>query len=171
MDFLTLCQNRHSIRDYTDQPVSREDLQKILEAGRIAPTAANRQPQKIYVLEGEKAVTAARGTSFQHLFNAPVILLVCYDDTVSWKATALGEDYDGGEVDAAIVTTAMMMEATQLGLGTLWVRGFNAKEVSTALDLPENIHPVCYLLVGHSAQGEPARHTERKPLEETVIWL
>lgn len=171
MDFLTLCQNRHSIRDYTDQPVSREDLGKILEAGRIAPTAANRQPQKIYVIEGEEAITAARGTSFQHLFNAPTVLLVCYDDTISWKATPLGDDHDSGEIDAAIVTTTMMMEATQLGLGTLWVRGFNAKEVSAAFHLPQNIHPVCYLLVGHSAPGEPPRLTERRPLEETVAWL
>lgn len=104
------------------------------------------------------------------MYNAPMALLVCYDDTLSWKADHFGEpDYDGGEVDAAIVTSAMMMEPTELGMGTLWVRGFSAPEAAKVFELPGNIHPVCFLLLGYAADTNA--HTSRKPLDETVVEL
>lgn len=170
MDFMTLSQQRCAVRKYLDKPVEPEKLAKILEAGRMAPTAANFQPQKVFVLKSPEAMEKARNFT-RMMYNAPTALLVCYDDTVSWKADRFGEPgYDGGEVDAAIVTTAMMMEATELGLGTLWVRGFSAPEAAKAFDLPENIRPVCFLLLGYAADS-PKNQKSRKPLEETVVEL
>jgi nitroreductase len=174
MNFMELSQARYSVRNYAATPVEEEKLNQILEAGRIAPTAANKQPQKVYVLKSEEALGRMRAAT-RMMYNAPLALLVCYDDTLSWKATVehFGEDYEGGEVDAAIVTTAMMMEATELGLGTLWARGFNAANIAAAADLPEHIHPVCLLLVGYpAAESVPGKmHTMRKPLAETVTVL
>lgn len=173
MDFAALSQQRYSVRKYQDQPVENEKLQKVLEAGRIAPTAANKQPQKIYVLKSPAAMEKARNFT-RMMYNAPLALLVCYDDTLSWKADCFGETgYDGGEVDAAIVTSAMMMEATELGLGTLWVRGFSAPEAAKVFELPVNIHPVCFLLLGYAADRmeDSKAHASRKKLEETVTEL
>lgn len=169
MDYMTLSQQRYSVRKYQDRPVEDEKLAKVLEAGRIAPTAANKQPQKIYVLKSPEAMEKARSFT-RMMYNAPLALLVCYDDTLSWKADRFGEPgYDGGEVYAAIVTSAMMMEATELGLGTLWVRGFSAPEAAKAFELPENIHPICFLLLGYAADSNT--HISRKLLEETVVEL
>ena len=161
MDYMTLSQQRYSVRKYLNKPVEEEKLAHILEAGRIAPTAANKQPHKIYLLKSPEAMEKARSFT-RMMYNAPMALLVCYDDTLSWKADRFGEPgYDGGEVDAAIVTSAMMMEATELGLGSLWVRGFSAPEAAKVFDLPGNIHPVCFLLLGYAAdKSEDSRaHT------------
>ena len=170
--FEQLMKERFSVRNYSDQMVEEDKLQKILEAGRLAPTAANKQPQKIYVLKSQEVLEKARG--FTHnMFNAPIALLICYDEKISWKATKLGEDYDGGEVDAAIITTSMMMEATELGLGTLWVRGFHSQKAAELFELPSHIHLVCFLLIGYPAQdAKPtANHENRRDLSEIVEYL
>ncbi len=170
MDFLELCAERRSVRTFDDKPVEQEKIDRILEAGRLAPTAANKQPQRVYVLQSKAAMDKARAAAGRMMHNAQVALLVCYDDEESWKATSFGEpDYDGGEVDAAIVTTSMMMEATDLGVGTLWVRGFNVPEAERIFGLPANIHIVCFLVLGYAAESVLAKpHTPRKELAETT---
>ena len=99
----------------------------------------------------------AREAVGRMIHNATVALLVCYDSDESWHGTNFGEpDYDGGEVDAAIVTTSMMLEATDLGVGTLWVRGFNAPTVAEVFELPPDIRPVCFLVLGFAKDGKKA---------------
>ena len=173
MEFIELCHERRSVRTFEERPVEQEKIDLILEAGRIAPTAANKQPQRIYVLRSEEAMDKAREAAGRMMHNATTALLVCYDGDESWRGTNFGEpDYDGGEVDAAIVTTAMMMEATDLGVGTLWVRGFNAPKAAEVFELPANIHPVCFLVLGYPTEAVLAKpHTPRKDLEETVTVL
>lgn len=170
MDFLELAQKRYSVRKYKDTPVEEEKLQKILEAGRLAPTAVNYQPQKIFVLKSQEAIQKLRSVT-PMAFNAPVALLVCYDKNISWKATNYGDDHEGGPTDAAIVTTMMMMEATQLGLGTLWIRGYRMQDILDAFPMPENIVPFGILLVGYAYYDGPKNRTPRKPLSETVTEL
>lgn len=100
-------------------------------------------------------------------------MLVCYDSETSWKADRFGKpDYDGGEVDGAIVTTTMMMEATELGLGTLWVRGFNSAKAHEVFELPENVHVACFLVLGYADEAYLAKpRIGRKELTETVTIL
>ena len=103
---------------------------------------------------------------YQLTYGAPVSLLVCYDKNESWMTTlkTFGEDYDGGEMDACIVGTQMMNMATELGLGTLWARGFNSQQIHDAFALPENIVVSFLLDVGYPASGSVNRHTPRKDL-------
>lgn len=106
-------------------------------------------------------------------YGAPLVLLVCYDKNESWKSTpdTFGEDYDGGEMDACIVGAQMMNMATELGLGTLWARGFSTKQVHELFGLPENIAVSYFLDVGYPAEDSVNRHAPRKELGETVeIW-
>ena len=149
-----------------------EKLAQILEAGRVAPTAANKQPQRVYVLKSEAALAKLRGVT-RMTYGAPVVLLVCYDKNESWKSTpeTFGEDYDGGEMDACIVGTQMMNMATELGLGTLWARGFNATRIHDTFDLPENIVVSFLLDVGYPSEKSENRHVPRKALSETVTEL
>jgi nitroreductase len=175
VNFLDLSRERYSLRKYAPTLVEDEKLTQILEVGRLAPTAANRQPQRILVLKSKDAMEKARSVT-RMMYNAPMALLVCYNSTVSWKNTVdtFGEDYDSGEVDAAIVTTAMMMEAADLGIGSLWVRGFDASRMAAAFDLPADIYPVAILLLGYPAdeQVKPnSSHYSRKPIEELVTYL
>lgn len=171
MTFMELCQKRYSTRKFSDKPVEHEKLDYILEAGRIAPTGRNYQPQKVYVIKSAEAIAKVREAAAPMAYNAPVMLVVGYDKNISAKATPWGEDYDLGESDAVIVATSMMYAAEDVGIGTLWARGFNTRKVAKALDLPDNIEIVCLLDLGYSACGPAPKHFERKSLEESVVLL
>lgn len=174
MDFIKLCRERYSVRKFSSDPVDEELLNKILEAGRLSPTAKNCQSQRIFVLQSDEALAKIRSAT-PMTFDAPVVLMVCYDEGESYKNT---DDrhfvgYDGGEVDAAIVTTAMMMEAVELGLGTLWARGFDSQRVYDLFPQIEGLHLVCLLDIGWAREDSTPnkRHTMRKSLSETVFRL
>ena len=174
MDFLELCKTRYSVRSFSQKPVESDKLKRILEAGRLAPTAKNCQSQRIFALQSEEALAKVRAAT-RMAFDAPVVLMVCYDEEQSYKNTADTHfrGYDGGEVDAAIVVSEMMMEATELGLGTLWARGFDSQKLYDAFPEIANLHLVCLLDIGYPAEGctPSERHSLRKPLEQTVVWL
>ena len=173
MSFIDLVKSRYSCRAFDARPVESEKLQQILEAGRLAPTAKNGQPIKIFVLKSTEALEKLRGIT-RMAYNAPVVLMVCYDETQSYRASNYNDDHDCGDMDASIVTTTMMMEATDLGLNTLWARGFNASCIESAFNLPENLKLVCLLDVGYADAelgGPSPRHSERKEMSEIVEEL
>ncbi len=169
MDFLDLAKKRYSVRKFSDRPVEEEKLGKILEAGRLAPTACNNQPQKIIVIN-EKASLEKVKKCTRYGFGAPAVLLVCYDKSSSWKRSCDGKDM--GCVDAAIVTSHMMLEAADLGLGGTWVGSFDPKAVRLEFSLPENIVPVAFFPVGYPAgDAVPSgNHSSRKAIGETVSY-
>ena len=172
MDFLQLMEQRYSVRSYSGKPIEQEKLDKILQAGRLAPTAVNEQPQRIFVLRSPEALAKVRQVC-RYALDAPVVLLVCYDKNISWKADKYGDDFDAGEMNATIVTTAMMLQASQLGIGSLWVRGYHTQDVIEAFNLPQNIVPVCMLDLGYPADdSKPSpKHFSRLPLADTVTEL
>lgn len=171
MSFIDLVKSRYSCRAFDARPVENEKLQQILEAGRLAPTAKNGQPIKIFVLKSAEALEKVRNVT-RMAYIAPVVLAICYDQMQSYRALNYNDDHDCGDMDASIVTTTMMMEATDLGLNTLWARGFNAIEVARALEIPENLKLACLLDVGYADAelGAPSpRHTQRKEMSEIVV--
>ena len=167
MDLMNLLKESYSVRMFSDKPVEDDKLNQILEAGRVAPTAVNFQPQRILVLKSKDALDKLKNCTRYH-FDAPVALIVCYDNTVSWKRGY--DNHDMGEVDAAIVTTQMVLEIANLGLGTTWVGHFDPAAVVREFELPENIIPVAILPIGYPApDAEPnPRHFERLELTKTV---
>lgn len=170
MDFLELAQKRYSVRKYSDKPIPNEVLTKILEAGRIAPTAKNNQPQRIYVLKSDEALAKIRENTTS-AFDAPVVLMICCDTFECWSHPETNEK--SAEMDASIVCTHLMMQATDLGLGSCWVLRFDKALAKKQFDLPENIEPYCLLPIGYPADdAKPSfRHEDKKPLEDTTIVL
>lgn len=169
MTFLELAKTRYSVRNYETKAVEEEKLQQILEAGRVAPTAGNKQPQRILVVREQDGLEKLRKAA--NIFNAPMALIICGDHDAVWVRPQDGKHMV--EVDASIVTDHMMLKATELGLGTLWMTWFDPTIVKEEFQLPEPIEPVNLLLIGYAA-GEPKspdRHeTERKALNETVFY-
>ncbi len=166
MDFLELAKNRYSERMFLSAPVDREDVSRILEAGRQAPSCVNMQCTRVVVLDGEDELEQLDScTRFR--FGAPLCLCVCYDKNSEWEQRTLG---GYGKVDATIAMTQMMYEAESLGLGTLIVAGFHEDRLRGLLELPDEIVPVTLLMVGRkSERSKPAKlHFERKPVSETV---
>jgi nitroreductase len=169
MDFSTLAEKRYSLRKFSDRVVTRDTIERILRAAQLAPTACNYQPQHIYVLQSDAALASIRQCSSHH-FDAPLVLLICYDRNQTWKRPSDGQC--SGLIDASIITTHLMLQIAELGLGSTWVGSFNPADVSKALQLPANIVPVALLPMGYPADDATpaAMHKSRKPLNDTVTW-
>ncbi len=169
MSFLELAKRRYSVRKYKEKPVEEEKLMQILEAGRVAPTGASCQAQRIIVIKRKEGLEKlGKGAS---VYGAPLAFIVCGDSDKTWVRS-----YDKKniiDIDASIITDHMMLQATDLGLGSLWMTWFNPEIIKQEFNIPDGIIPVNILLAGY-ADGDiksPDRHdTERKPLSETVVY-
>ena len=168
MTFLELAKTRYSVRKFNPQIIEPEKLDQILEAGRIAPTACNNQPQRIKVITAPPELGKVDECT-PCRFGAPAVLLVCYDKTASWKRKFDGAD--SGEVDAAIIATHLMLAAHEIGLGTCWVMFFDPVKTVELFALPENIVPVAMLPIGYPADdAAPAPlHEQKHSLEKTLL--
>lgn len=169
MDFITLSEERYSVRKFSEKPIEKSKLDLILKAGQLAPTAANLQPQRILVINGEVELAKLKECTRYH-FNAPTALLVCYDQTACWKRQYDSEN--SGEVDASIVTTHMMLEATDIGLGSTWVMHFDPKKMKEIYKIPEDFVPVALLVIGYPAgDAVPSKtHDQRNAIDNSVYY-
>lgn len=170
--FLDLAHERYSVRKFTEQRVEQEKLDKILEAGNVAPTAVNYQPQKIYVLQSEEALSKAKSVC-SCTYNAPMVLLFAYDKNADWK-NPKQEGIHSGQQDVSIVATHIMLEAWNLGIASCWVNLFPNDEVAKVFGLPENEEVVLMMPMGYAAaEAKPVEkwHFEKKPIEKTVTYL
>ncbi len=163
-DFITLVQERHSVRSYSERKVEKEKVDLILEAGRLAPTGCNRQGEKLYVIsspEGLEKLEKAAST-----YGAPMAVVVAMKKAGSWVRPYDGKDII--DIDASIITDHMMMEAADLGLGSCWVCNFKSDILSRGLSIPEEYVPVNILLIGY---GKDEKYTKsRKTLSEIVEY-
>lgn len=149
-DFLEFAAERYSVRKYRQTPVEDEKIAAILESAKLAPTARNGQPQKIYVVKSPEKRKALAATT-PCTFDAPVVFVVCYEEERStYGRICAGHNF--GDTDCAIICTHMMFEAHQLGLGSCWVGHFVEADVKAALGLPENMHVRDLLPVGYAAE-------------------
>ncbi len=168
MDFLELAQKRYSVLEYEHKAVEPEKLNQILQAGLAAPTACNNQPQRILVIESEEDKEKL-GRVVPSKYHMPLALLVCYDRDRCWKRPFDGKE--SGEIDASIVATHMMMEATDLNLGSIWVMYWNPELMKKEFDLPENIEPVSLLIMGYPSEAASPRsgHYASKKVSEIIL--
>jgi len=158
-------QKRRSIREYSPEPVPKEKLERILEAGRLAPSASNIQPWHfIIVTEKAKKEALAKGGRYAKFLNqSPIVIVGCGDTKASpnWH-----------KVDVAIAMQNMVLTATAEGLGTCWIGSFNEKQAKELLKIPENLAIVAMLSLGYSQdKAEQANNQwRRKPLEEIASY-
>ena len=169
MEFYDLLRKRYSARKYLPKKVESAKLVQILEAARIAPTAKNLQPIKIIVCDNEESLDKISKAA--NIYGAPMALLVCGDLDKAWH-----REWDGKlsqDIDTAIVTTHMMLEATNQGVNSVWVCNFKPDIIRAEFNLPQNLVPVNILVLGY-ADGEPPsleRFKERrKKLDEIVSY-
>ncbi len=168
--FLDLAKSRYSVRNYLDRPVEEEKLEYILEAGRIAPSAANYQPWHfIMIRDPEMRKKIATTYNRAWFLQAPVIIILCGDHTLGWKR-ADGKDHT--DIDIAITTDHMTLAAVEMDLGTCWICNFDAAEAGRILELPPHIEPIVYLPVGYpgTSEDKAARHLIRKGMADIVHW-
>lgn len=169
MDFLTLAKNRCTTRGFRDKKIEKDALNKILEAGRVAPSACNRQPQRIIVVE--KPENIRKVEKAYKTFGSPCVLIVCQD-----KSDPLIRPFDGkcsGDLDIGIICDHMMLAARELNLGSVMVGLFDPAIIRKEFGIPEYIEPTALLLLGYPSDGflSPDRHSRgRKAISETVMF-
>lgn len=169
MEFQKVISERFSVRQFNSQKLTKEDIDKILSAGHIAPTGCNYQPQRILVINSDTAIEKLRKCTKCH-FNAPNAFLVCHNQDESWV-----RPYDkalSSPVDAVIVATHMMLKAQEIGVGCCWVMHFNPTLMAEEFNIPENVKPVALLVMGYpSPNAKPLEmHNKYRPLEEVVFY-
>ena len=169
MEFTKLIDERYSVRKFTGEHLPQSVIDEILQAAHKAPTGCNNQPQRILVLNTEEAILKLSGCTKCH-FDAPTAMLVCCNREESWK-----RPYDGAlsaPVDAAIVTTYMMLAAQNLGVGTCWVMHFDPAAMRETFSIPTEIEPVALLTMGYPApDAKPApMHFAFRPMEQVVFY-
>ncbi|MDE6868057.1 MAG: nitroreductase family protein [Clostridia bacterium] len=171
MDFIDLAKSRYSVRSFSDKKVENEKLELILEAGRVAPTACNNQPQKIYVLQSEKAIEKLKEVS-KFVFGAKTVIMITSDRNTEWK-NPLTDKYRTGEIDCSIVCTHMMLQAWEIGIGSCWVGYYDPDLIAKQFDLPANEQVIALLPIGYPAEGsKPSNgHFASKTLKEMVIYV
>lgn len=166
MSFLDLAEKRGSIRGYSQEPVPDELLLKVLEAGRLAPSAANFQPLHFLVVRDTQAKQRLQEAYSKDWFaKAPAVIVVCVDSQRAWTRQD-GRNY--GTVDAAIAMDHMTLCAADLGLGTCWVGAFDPAKVRTALGIPSGIEPLLMTPVGLPAAKPLPK--KRKEMVDLVHW-
>jgi len=169
MEFLELAKQRCTTRGFTDKQIDKDDLDRILSTGRVAPTACNQQPQKIIVVERPENILKIQ-KAYQ-TFGSQCILIVCQD-----KRNALIRPFDekcSGDLDIGIICDHMMLAARELNVGSVMVGLFDPHIIRKEFNIPEYIEPTALLILGYPAGGflSPDRHkTERKPLKDTVMY-
>ena len=170
MTFPELARRRYSVRAYRPDPVEEDKLHTVLEAARLAPTAANRQPVRVLVIH-----TASREAELQRIYGRdwfvqpPLVLCVCTVEDEAWVRRQDGKS--SIDIDAAIVMDHMVMAATSLGLGTCWIAAFDPDAAREVLGLPEGVTPIVFSPLGYPAdQPGPKRRKELADIVKVDRW-
>ncbi len=165
MNFQALINARYSVRAYKPQPVEQEKLDRILEAVRLAPTAANRQPFRVIVIPTEgREKELGRIYPREWFVQAPLLLAVVAVPSEAWV-----RKYDGwnaAEVDASIVMSHIVLAAAEEGLGTCWVAAFDPAAAREVLGLPAEVVPSAFAPLGYPA--DTATPKKRRLLADLV---
>ncbi|MGF3521928.1 MAG: nitroreductase family protein [Candidatus Bathyarchaeia archaeon] len=168
MDVFEAIHKRRSVRSYEPKAVSRETLEKLLEAARLAPSARNLQPWHfVVVTDPQRRKALGRGVFARFLSKVPVVIVACGDQKAS---------PDWYVVDVALAGENMVLAATAEGLSTCWVGSFDEAKVKEQLKIPEHLRVVALLAVGYGREkvGVGRRIINlvrrRKALGEIVSW-
>src|SRR4030043_1719762 len=163
---LEVIRKRQSVRSYQDKEIPEDVLQQVLEAGRLAPSASNKQCWKFIVVKDEdvrkKLVPACKNQKF--IGEAPVVIAGCATNP-DYVMTCGEHSYS---IDLAIALDHISLEAASLGLGTCWIGAFYQDQVKEILGVPEDVRVGSLMHLGYPK--ELGTKTERKPLSEIICY-
>lgn len=172
MEYTELIHSRESVRNYDpNRPVPKAILEKILEAGRLAPSACNCQPWKFLVISSSTLLEKVRACYNREWFkNAPHILVV-----VGYRDQAWNRSYDGYnsiETDMAIAMTHMILAAENEGVGACWIAAYNPALLKEALNAGRNQMIFGITPLGYPQPGfQKSMIKKRKALDDIVEYL
>ena len=135
----------------------------------MAPTAANLQPVKLLVVQDKKRLKSIAKAG--NIYNAPLAIIVCADHSKAW--TRPFDNKQTADIDASILTDHMMLQATELGLGTVWICFFKPDVLKKEFQLPDTLEPINILAIGYGigdAESSDRHSKTRIPITELVSY-
>lgn len=167
MDFLELAKNRYSSRSYLDKKVEQGKTNNILEAAKLTPTAVNKFPIKLVVVESKTGLEKIKKcTKFD--FNAPLCIICGYSKSEAWTRKSDNKNY--GVVDASLAMMQMMLEATNVGLATCFIGVFDEIKVKQEFNIKDDIEVVGLLMIGYPLDEPSLMHFTRKNICDFVEY-
>lgn len=167
MDVFEAIKKRRSIRKYSEKPIQKEKLNRVLEAARLAPSASNMQPWHFIVITDPAKKEGLRAAYNREWFvKAPVIIVACVDPEEAWCRMD-GEEY--WKIDVAIAMQNLVLASTEFGLGTCWIGAFDEEVTKKALGIPKGVRVVAMTPLGYPAE-EKGLVTDRKPLGDIIHY-
>lgn len=177
MELIEVIKARHSVREFSQRPVEEEKIGYILDAARLAPSAANKQCWRFIVIKQKETIEKIAKTSVinRWLKTSPVIIVCCADPTESVTMNSL----DYYPIDAAIAIEHLILAATDVGLGTCWIAGFQEEKVKELLEIPKRIRIIALTPVGYPVEKKGVveqitktllKAKKRKTLDELVHY-
>ena len=167
MDFLELAKERYSVRKMKSEKIKKEDLDKILEAARLSPTAKNLQRERLLVINTEEGIEKIKQCT-ECDFGATTIIVISYEKDEKENESEFSRKY--GLIDTGIVATHMCLEATNLGLGTTMVGLFDRELTKKLFNIPEKYQPELLLPIGYIDRKPSILHTRRKYINEIAKY-
>lgn len=168
MEFYDVIKKRKSVRKYRPDEIPEEVLNRILEAGRLAPSAKNIQPWRFIIVKSpaikKKLAEACRGQLW--MADADIILIGCILEKIVWRR--MGGYMSAGPVDLAIALEHMILAAANEGLGTCWIGAFVEKDVKNILLVPDDVTVLALTPIGYPAE-EP-KDRGRKESKQIISY-
>ena len=168
MDVFEAIQKRNYSRTHESKSISKETLEKLLEAARLSPSAKNIQPWHfIVVTDPDKRKTLSKGLDIKFLSETPAVIVLCGDEKAS---------PDWYVIDVALAGENMVIAATSEGLGTCWVGSFDEGEVKALLEIPRDLRVVAIMALGYTKEKTSIKSKviqfirRRKTLNEITSW-
>ncbi|MGP1453919.1 MAG: nitroreductase family protein [Segatella oris] len=169
MDFLELSKKRFATRKFSQETISKEDLNYIMESVRMAPSAVNRQPWKFVIVQSGTAKEKLLQCYDREWFRSAPLYIICLKDTMSnWIRPFDNKAH--GDIDLAIAIEHLCLAATEQGLGTCWVCNYDPARLSQLFSTP-GYEAVAIIPLGHIAPDCPHKEKQRKPLEEITEYI
>ncbi len=168
-EFMATVANRYSCRKYLSTPVRREEILKVLESARLAPSACNKQPWQ-FIVADNKELCSEIATCYDREWakTAPAFIIACGIHNEAWHRACDGKDHT--DVDLSIAIEHICLAATTLGLGTCWVCNFDTDRLQSVLNLPNDMEAIALIPIGYPDNNVTTPEKKRKEIEEIVKW-
>jgi nitroreductase len=168
MNFIELATQRSSVRNFKPNPVEKDKLLYVLEAARIAPSAANFQPWQFIVITEPVILKLIQSVYHRDwLATAPAIIVAIGDHDKGWRRKKDGKDFT--DIDVAIAVDHLTLAAAETGLGTCWICNFDVEMCCAIFNLPENLEPIVLIPIGYPTT-ELHSPKQREPIDQLVRW-
>ena len=170
---LKAIKKRRSVRGYLNKKIPKQVLARVLEAARLAPTAANKQPFKLILVTDKQIKSRLAEASKNQTFiaEAPMIVVGCAFPEESYQYIG-GTTHTSEEIDISIVFDHLMLQAAEECLGTCWIGAFDEHQVKTILNIPSDVRVIGLTPLGYPSEMEfkPSNHLKRKQLSKIVLY-